>query len=398
MSFRHSLFIAFMLPFCVHAQERIMRIGLLRDRTVKHAMVMCARGNCNVFADGVRMGELKSSDGLRIEVGEGGIVARSLSLAITGADRLEVLPQLDQAGFRLRSLDHKTPERTYAGSLEITAHGSRLELVNTVPIEAYTEGVVKAEAGNGQHVEYYKLQSVTCRTYALSNVRKHLLDGFQLCDGVHCQVYHGISRNDSIRMAVEATHGLVLVDPEIRLIHATFHSNCGGETVNAEDLWSKSEPYLRATVDTFCLSSPHATWQKTLTRKEWLAYLTDRYRVRTKDRAQLDAVLNYQPMCRDLYLANTWPLVPLKNVREDLKLRSTYFSVRTEGEHVVLEGRGFGHGVGLCQEGSMRMAKAGRSYTDILHTYYTDVHLVDLSTLDFFREEAPAPVVSYPSP
>ena len=74
---------------------------------------------------------------------------------------------------------------------------------------------------------------------------------------------------------------------------------------------------------------------------------------------------------------------------KDLKLRSTYFSVRSEDDKVILRGRGFGHGVGLCQEGAMRMAKADLSYTDILHHYYTDVHLVDLSMLEFFREEAP---------
>ena len=67
-------------------------------------------------------------------------------------------------------------------------------------------------------------------------------------------------------------------------------------------------------------------------------------------------------------------------------------------DKVVLEGRGFGHGVGLCQEGAMRMAKSEHPYTDILHHYYTDVHLVDLSTLDFFREEAPVPDLAGPRP
>jgi len=54
---------------------------------------------------------------------------------------------------------------------------------------------------------------------------------------------------------------------------------------------------------------------------------------------------------------------------------------------VVLEGRGFGHGVGLCQEGAMRMARDGFSYTDILHHYFAKVHLVKLQNLDFFRDD-----------
>ena len=67
--------------------------------------------------------------------------------------------------------------------------------------------------------------------------------------------------------------------------------------------------------------------------------------------------------------------------------RSTYFNIRVEGELVVFEGSGFGHGVGLSQEGAMRMANLGYSYTEILHYYYTDVHLVDLAVIEFFREE-----------
>ncbi|HRH38880.1 MAG TPA: hypothetical protein PK760_11070, partial [Flavobacteriales bacterium] len=102
--------------------------------------------------------------------------------------------------------------------------------------------------------------------------------------------------------------------------------------------------------------------------------------------AAAQAVLQCSPACRDLYLGNTWPLLPLKHVREDLSLKSTWFTVTTTGDRVVLSGRGFGHGVGLCQEGSMAMARYGASYTDILHHYFTGVHLVDLSTIDFFRD------------
>ena len=155
---------------------------------------------------------------------------------------------------------------------------------------------------------------------------------------------------------------------------------------SAEDLWSKHEPYLRATRDTFCLAAPHARWQKSYTRREWLGYLDKRFGLSATDSAQ-QAVLHYEPQCRDLYLGNTWPLVPLKHVREDLKLKSTYFSVQTQGDQVLLSGRGFGHAVGLCQEGAMAMARAGISYADILHHYYAEVHLVDLTTLDFFRDE-----------
>lgn len=371
------------------ADDRLLRVGLFNEGTPAQVLVMSARGTCTVLADGVRKGELAATDGLRIRVIDGRLSAKSLGLAFI-ASRIEMVPH--GGGFRMRDPSKQHAERTYPGVLEVAVSGSRLQLVNRVPLEAYTAGVVSAEAGREHHQEYYKLQSVSCRTYALTNRTKHKLDGFELCDGVHCQVFHGINRNDSISMAVQATRGLVIVDADIKLIHATFHSNCGGETMNAEDLWSKSEPYLRSTVDTFCLRAPHAHWEKTMARTEWLGYLHERFGLQAGNTPATAAVLDYQPQCRDLYLGNTWPLIPLKHVREDLRLKSTFFSVGTHGDKVVLKGRGFGHAVGLCQEGAMAMARAGYSYTSMLHHYYSNVHLVDLGTLDFFRDDAPAPV------
>lgn len=385
-----TLVLSLFLALGLLAQERALRIGIMRERTFRSVLVMSAKGTCTVFADGERKGEIQVNDGLRIDMTGRTLTAKSLNLTITAKERIELVPRMETSGLRLRLPESKMAERTYPGSLSVVNEGGTIKLTNTVPLEAYTAGVVQAEAGKEHRGEYYKLQSVSCRTYALCNVRKHAPEGFELCDAVHCQVYHGACKNDSINTAVAATKNMVMVDADIKLIHALFHSNCGGETMNAEDLWSKQEPYLRSTVDTFCRTEPHANWQRTLTKKEWVGYLQRRFGMKSTDKAGLEAVLNYQPTCRDLYLGNTTPLIPLKHVREDLKLKSTFFTVTTTGENVVLNGRGFGHGVGLCQEGAMHMARQGKSYTDILRHYYTDVHLVDVNTLDFFRDEDPS--------
>ena len=73
-------------------------------------------------------------------------------------------------------------------------------------------------------------------------------------------------------------------------------------------------------------------------------------------------------------------------MRTDLKLRSTQFEIDYQENEVVFTGKGFGHGVGLCQEGAMRMSKFGYSYKDIIHYYYTDVHLIQRRMLWFFKE------------
>lgn len=366
--------------------DRDLRIGLLRDRPLKQVLVMSARGACKVIADGVVKGELKSTDGLRIEASGDQLSAKSLALSFS-ARRIDLAP-LGLGGFRLKE-EGKGAGREYPGALEAVASNGAMLLTNRAPIEAYIAGVVSAEAGKSHHQEYYKLQAVSCRTYALTNHRKHAAEGYDLCDAVHCQAYKGRTSNDSIVQAVEATRGLVIVDPGIQLIHATFHSNCGGQTINAEDVWSRSEPYLVSAMDSFCVRSTHATWQRIMPRKEWLAYLQRSYGLDPADSASVHTVTHFAPPCRSLYFDGARPLIPLQRVRQDLRLNSTYFDVRSEGDQVILEGRGFGHGVGLCQEGAMRMAELGIPFTGILHHYFAEVHLVDLNSLAFFRDDGP---------
>ena len=65
-------------------------------------------------------------------------------------------------------------------------------------------------------------------------------------------------------------------------------------------------------------------------------------------------------------------------MRTDLNLRSTFFSVVTDGDTILLKGKGYGHGVGLCQEGAMEMAKEGFNYRQIIDFYYFGVMITDI--------------------
>ena len=77
------------------------------------------------------------------------------------------------------------------------------------------------------------------------------------------------------------------------------------------------------------------------------------------------------------YRAGTFT-VPLNSLRSELNLRSTFFSVVPDGDYVILKGRGYGHGVGLCQEGAMAMAVAGSNYRQIIGFYYSGVIITDI--------------------
>ena len=79
--------------------------------------------------------------------------------------------------------------------------------------------------------------------------------------------------------------------------------------------------------------------------------------------------------------------VPLRDLRKKFNLKSTFFSTTLEGDEIVLKGKGFGHGVGLCQEGAMNMAKNGYSYKQIALFYFNDVFIVDYFRDQFFNQE-----------
>ena len=87
---------------------------------------------------------------------------------------------------------------------------------------------------------------------------------------------------------------------------------------------------------------------------------------------------------RDLELKNI--KIPLKDIRTDFNFKSTFFSIEDAGDVLIFKGKGFGHGIGLCQEGAIRMAKTGYSYSEIIHYYFFEVNIINLNMLSFFKD------------
>jgi stage II sporulation protein D len=90
---------------------------------------------------------------------------------------------------------------------------------------------------------------------------------------VHCQAYYGMPRDVNVFKATEATKGKVVVDENLNLITAAFHSNSGGQTANSEDVWGSRLPYLRSVNDTFSTKMPNAKWERKMAKEDWLSYL-----------------------------------------------------------------------------------------------------------------------------
>jgi stage II sporulation protein D len=194
-------------------------------------------------------------------------------------------------------------------------------------------------------------------------------------------VYKGTADIPEIVKAVESTKGLVIVDSTKHLINAAYYSNCGGYTLNSEDVWGTNVPYLRAVKDTFCLNQTHAVWEKKFSRKDWASYLKRKESTLKKTDTHDESYWDSIPEEKRVYLYDRGYLVPLKDMRLDLNLHSTYFMVEVEGDDIILKGRGNGHRVGFCQEGAMHMAELGYTYLQILQFYYRGIQVMDSANL-----------------
>jgi stage II sporulation protein D len=277
--------------------------------------------------------------------------------------------------FSLRINGSKTVRQFYSGDLQCFPDLGTILMINNCSVETYIAGVVQAEGGSGQGKEYFKTQAILARTYLYRYFEKHLPDRYNVCDNTHCQAYNGLSGDSLISRAALETRGLVVLDSNSNLIISAFHSNCGGETSVPEDVWLIGMPYLKKKADPNCVTSHNASWEKRISLKDWGALMQRHgYQGRTDD----PSVFSFTQKSRQNNYKVGAFTIPLNSVRYELNLRSTFFSVVPDVDSVILKGRGYGHGVGLCQEGAMAMAAGGSSYKQIIGFYYSGIIITDI--------------------
>lgn len=259
-------------------------------------------------------------------------------------------------------------QRTYEGDLMITTiNATALQLINDVDFETYLAGVAQSEI-YGKDPEIFRVQATISRTWALRNIDKHKAEGYNFCDHVHCQAYHNRCVRPDIMLGTIRSTGETIVDMDGNLIETPFHSNSGGQTCNSEDVWRASLPYLRSVQDTFSYHMKQSDWTKTITKDKWLNYFARTHKLNTQDDSIRNILLTFTQEERVADILG----VRLTRVRTDFGLKSTFFSVSTDPNtgNVILNGHGFGHGVGLSQEGCIRMVALGMHYDEIIRHYY----------------------------
>lgn len=383
-------FLAMLLCGIAAAGEHdVVLIRILAPAQPNAVQIITEKGGYAIQANGERVLELGESERFSIINNGSSLTLKTPAKSYGTFPRLELQSLSDTGVFRIYVLRANPDERVYDDNLIFLPGSGSMQLINQVGLEKYVAGVVEAETGKEKPLEFYKVQAIISRTYALNNKSRYRKMGYDLNDQVDCQVYHGKARwEPEILEATQATRGKVLVDSEMRMITAAFHSNSGGETVSSDIVWSGALSYLSPRKDEFSLNGDHARWEKRIHRKEWLNYLRDKHGLNVADKLLLTMAVNYEQNNRHIYFLAPIFNIPLKHIRKDWQLNSTYFDISPLGsDSLRFEGKGFGHGTGLSQEGAMRMAELGFSYTDILHFYYNDVHVIDLKAINFFRTE-----------
>jgi len=305
--------------------------------------------------------------------------------------------------------------KAYRGDLEVFWNDGGIAVANIVDMESYLRGVVPREIGylRLHEIEAVKAQAVAARTYALRFVGKRVGKGFDLYASTSDQVYEGVSAEDDVAdLAIRETAGTVIVHGD-SLIQAYFSACCGGRTAFRDELWKRpGVPYLRSVWDTpgrvsvrdkaFCKKATLFDWERKWIGKElndvlarWLLrYCEDPHPSKTGEfRNMKVSKRGKSGRALEVEIETTTGKFRLvgDNSRYVLRrsaskggiLLSTFFDVRLSGspgpsQEIVVAGRGFGHGVGLCQEGAIGMAREGYNYQDIVKHYYSGIRLVRL--------------------
>ncbi len=299
---------------------------------------------------------------------------------------------------------------SYRGSVIVISRGTAaFSLINYLDVEQYLRGVVPLELGRRPlaEIEALKAQAIAARTYTYRKILERQRAAYDLVPTVADQVYGGASAENVIAdRAITQTRNRVITHADT-LIFAYYHSTCGGRTANVEDVWNKpAYPYLRSRSDSadgvaYCGISRYFTWRETWSRSAFSAVLT-RY---------ANKAFPHLPPChglvKNLHIDKRYTCGRVAGCRVSTTRGSWHFGGdkirfafrRDAGDHPILRsagftitaldrnrielsGRGYGHGVGMCQMGAIGRARAGQTYREILTAYYTDVDIGTVMDLD----------------
>lgn len=268
-----------------------------------------------------------------------------------------------------------------AADLKVRMAGTTVEM----PLERYVAAVLAGECGSFHSDDGIKAMAVAVRSYAANLRGRHAAEGYDFCATTHCQrVEAGPVRERLAALAAETSGELLWF--EGKPVMACYSRSCGGRTEDAGAVWSEMRaPYLRSHEDPYCGRQGEVEWHWSAPASEIAAALA-KSRLRAPPQMAGLAIAQRSASGRALVLAMTGSGEQVRVAASSFRfaigralgfntVRSDQWSVAQEGPLLKFEGRGDGHGVGLCQLGADQMGTEGTSYQEILAFYYPGARL-----------------------
>ena len=307
-------------------------------------------------------------------------------------------------GIRITSIRRQNGNPVYEGSLHIMAKEEGIVAVNELPLESYLRAVVPSEMPSGYEKEALKAQAVCARTYAWIHMQEHGLEeyGADVDDSVNYQVYQNIPPQESTTEAVQETNGQILCQNG-EPVETYYFSTSAGVT-STDEIWGAdtAASYLKSVPCEFDSEEPWSRWQVEIPWQN----LEDRVEKETgqpesligisiTEKQESGAVTGLSAITE----TGTLDLEDEYSIREFLSpagcvitekdgtgteggtlLPSSYFELTVVPQKsVIVTGGGYGHGVGMSQNGANEMAKQDYDYEEILDYFYKDVELEQIS-------------------
>ncbi len=264
---------------------------------------------------------------------------------------------------------------------------NQINAINSINIEDYIKGVLYHEVSHHWPMEALKAQAVAARTYALYSMVGANRKDFDVTNDIYSQVYGGkTSERYRTGLAVDRTSGEVLTYNG-KILSSYFHATCAGMTEDAKEMWDLDLPPLKGVPCQFCQDSPHMHWHQSFQLQKIQASLN-------KAGQKIGLIKDIAVVDRDRsgrinHLKITGRqgeelVVRGKMFRQLLGpnvVKSNNYEITMKGYFVEFVGKGWGHGVGLCQWGARGMARQQFTYQQILAYYYPGTSLIDYHDL-----------------
>ncbi len=296
-----------------------------------------------------------------------------------------------QEALRIKGHGLRINDKTVPNDIELKARSNgRVDVIAALPLDTYLVGVLAAEVSASWPIEALKAQAVVARSFTLQFLQSQKYKTFDIDSSQLNQVFRelghkAIKEKQILEQAVRETKNQVLQSTGGRLASVHYHSDCGGVTESATAIWSAghrdSKNLLNHRPVASCPLGAKVLWE---------TYISER---------EIVAVLKKQTSLRSLFISAKLPskrastvtaafadgtaqVIKADDFRKKFgygRIKSAQFEVKSQIGGYVVKGRGFGHGVGLCQWGSKYLADQGRNYLQIIARYFPLAKIAPLS-------------------